>query len=336
LEVVDLIAPERLEYGQVFVNILSSGICGRQLQEVRGECGNAKWLPHCLGHEAAGIVCDVGPGVTRVKVGDKTVMHWRKAAGLEGSPVKYQRFSADKFWTSVGAGPIHTFQHSAIISENRLTPVPPDTSNDLCALLGCGLSTALATIEREAKLKWGESILIVGCGGLGTNLILAAKMMHARVFATDIHECRNAAAMSLGVHGAALFPSGLEKGRFSYPNGFDVIVNTAGTVESLEETLPFLAASGRYIVIGHQPPGVAWSIKNADHMFGGEGKSIKWTQGGGFRPDLDIQRFCALHRQGALNIDGIISRRLGLDQINEGLDLVRSGLASRVLIDMSL
>jgi Zn-dependent alcohol dehydrogenase len=194
------------------------------------------------------------------------------------------------------------------------------------------LSTALATIERDAALRWGESILIVGCGGLGTNLIRAAKMMHAHpIVVTDTFD-KEASAKGIGATEFFNF-----KDIEAYAKRqFDVIIDTAGTGGSMEETLPLLAPSGRYIMVGHPHPGKGVTMFDADHMFGGDGKTIKATQGGGFRPDLDIPRFVALHKQGILNIGGIISHRISLDQINDGVELVKSGLASRVLIDMSL
>ena len=166
------ITPGPLEFGQVLVRVLVSGICGAQLQEIKGEKKTGP-LPHPLGHEGCGIVEDIGAGVTRVKRGDKVVMHWRKAAGIESDFPKY-------FYPEVSAhitgGLVTTFSEQAICSENRLTPVPPDTDPHLCALLGCSLSTALATIESETR-GLGENVLVVGCGGLGMAMLGAMHLI---------------------------------------------------------------------------------------------------------------------------------------------------------------
>ena len=91
------------------------------------------------------------------------VMHWRKGDGIESDFPSYT-FNGK----TMRSGKVTTFSEYSIVSENRITPVPSDTSNDFCALLGCGLSSALGTMENEAELKAGESVMIVGCGGVGS------------------------------------------------------------------------------------------------------------------------------------------------------------------------
>jgi len=341
LTVTDIAMPESLAYGQVAVKILASGICGAQLQEIRGEKGNAPFLPHLLGHEGCGIVENIGEGVTRIKPGDKVVLHWRKAAGIEAACPTYgwwKKSAAagsgrEMSWHPVGGGRVTTFSEYAVASENRLTPVPLDTPVELCALLGCGLSTALGTIESEAAVKFGESVLIVGAGGLGCNLIRCACMAKANpVVATDIHANKKRVALSLG---ATRYVDSSQED-LSKIGRFDVVIDTAGAGNSMEKTLPLLNPSGRFIMVGQPKPGEAVSMTNARHMFEGEGKTIKATQGGGFRPELDIPRYVRMWKAGVLNIDGIITARLPLRQLNKGLDMVRAGKASRVLIDMTL
>lgn len=331
-----------LAYGQLRVRMLVSGICGAQLQEIRGEKGNAKHLPHLLGHEGCGIVEEIGPGVTRVNVGDKVCLHWRKAGGINAEPAVYEAKDSEGRIGFVGGGAVVTLAEEVVVSENRATPVPHDTDPDLAALLGCGLSTALGTIEHEAKLKMGESILIVGCGGLGANLIRCAKLAHATpITCCDIHEHKRAAALALG---ADFFQeSSPDEMRMAYPwrNGwaynnpdrFDVIVETSGDPSAISDALPLLAPNGRFLMVGHPPPRHLAFMFNADHMFDGEGKTIKATQGGGFVPDRDIPRYVKLWRAGILNIEGIVTTRFPLRMVNEAFDQVRDGNASRVMID---
>jgi S-(hydroxymethyl)glutathione dehydrogenase/alcohol dehydrogenase len=339
--VADIAMPESLAYGQVAVKILASGICGAQLQEIRGEKGNAAFLPHLLGHEGCGIVEKTGEGVTRVKPGDKVVLHWRKAAGIESACPTYGWWKKPDAGASdramsrfpVGGGRVTTLSEYAVVSENRLTPVPQDTSVELCALLGCGLSTALGTIESEAAVKFGESVLIVGAGGLGCNLIRCACMAKAHpVVSVDVHANKKRVALALG---ATSYVDSTQED-LSKIGRFDVVIDTAGAGDSMEKTLPLLNPSGRFIMVGQPGPGKAVSMTNARHMFEGEGKMIKATQGGGFRPELDIPRYVRMWKAGVLNIDGIITARLPLRQINKGIGLVIAGKASRVLIDMSL
>ena len=325
------VEPHELTYGQVLVRVLVSGICGAQLAEIRGEKGNERYLPHLLGHEGFGEVMAVGPAVTRVKTHDRVVIHWRKAAGIE-SPLPLYRYRGK----TITSGRNITFAEMSVCSENRVTPVPADTPPELAALLGCGLSTALATIEREAAMKPGETLLIVGLGGLGVNLLRAAKLAHAsRIVCVDVHESKRAIAQA---HGASFCNARKESIRAVLDDagcacGCDVVIDTAGTPESIKRTLPFVAPSGRFVMIGQPPPGASVEILNASDLFAGEGKRIMATQGGGFRPDLDIPRYLRLHQMGALSIDGVITHRVPLAQINSGLDLVRAGEASRVLVE---
>ena len=322
---------ERLDYGQVHVKVLASGICGAQLQEIRGEKKGGP-LPHLLGHEGVGIVQDVGVGVTRMKAGDKVVMHWRKSAGIESPFPKYLvggptgKYNTPPFMDTITSGKVVTFAEEAICSENRLTPVPEETPNELCALLGCGLSTALATMENEAELKFGESVLILGVGGLGCNLIRSAKLRQAsRIHAVDLSPEKESLAIWMGATGySTTIPI----------EGFDVVVDTTGNPAAISAGILCLNPSGRFIMVGQPAPGRSIELIGARHLFEGEGKHLMATQGGGFRPDVDIPRYVAMHRAGRLDLDGIISERISLADINRGLDLVRAGQASRILIEM--
>lgn len=321
-----------LSYGQVLVKVLISGICGSQLQEIAGHKGNAKFVPHLMGHEGAGIVEKIGEGVTFVKPGDKVVMHWRKGAGIESDFPRYVYKGKE-----IQSGKVTTFSEYSIVSENRLTPVPHDTPNELCALLGCSLSTALGVINTESRVQPGESVMIVGAGGLGANLIRAAKLAGASpIISTDIHEHKRDWVRGLGADAyinvatediaEALAANGLKD--------IDVIVDTSGAKRAIEAALQFLSGRGRFILLGQPKPGETIELRNAVHLFGGEGKSIRATQGGRFEPHEEIPRYLKLHASGALSVDDLITHRIKLDEINEALDLLRNGQAARILIEM--
>src|SRR3989344_3461102 len=302
-----------LTRGQVLVRVLMSGICGSQLQEIAGYKGNAKFVPHLMGHEGAGIVQEVGEGVTTVKPGDKVVMHWRKGEGIEADFPTYIYKGKE-----IRSGKVTTFSEYSIVSENRVTAVPHDTPNELCALLGCSLSTALGAVNAEAKLQPGETMLIVGAGGLGANLLRAAKIAQAgKIILIDIHEHKREWVRGLGadlyvntaaedLRGALLAGAGLTE--------VDVIVDTSGAKRAIEATLPLLSGKGRFIMLGQPKPGETIELQDALHMFGGDGKSIKATQGGKFAPHEEIPRYLALHKSGALRVDDLITHRIRLDE----------------------
>lgn len=322
-----------LAFGQVLVKVLVSGICGAQLQEIAGHKNNAAYVPHLLGHEGVGIVEEIGPGVTTVGVGDKVVMHWRQGEGIEADFPTYILNGKP-----IRSGKVTTFSEYAIVSENRVTVVPHNTPNEFCALLGCGLSTALGVIENEAKVGAGESLMIVGAGGLGLNLLNAAKLAGAQpIVLVDIHDNKKDSTKSLG---ADLFINCkkdniknklLEKLNIKE---VDVIIDTSGNKQSLEDTIPLLSGKGRYILVGQPKPGENVELKNAHHLFGGEGKMIKATQGGKFVPHRDIPRYIDLYNAGAFKVNDIITHRVKLDDINKAIDLVRSGQAGRIIIDI--
>ncbi len=273
-----------LKRGQVFVRILCTGICGSQLQEIDGVKGNPDHLPHLLGHEGCGIVLVTGEGVTTVKKGDKVVMHWRKGAGIEAEPAVYG---------NIKAGPITTFSEYAVVSENRVTAIPQDIPNDLAALLGCALSTAISIIENEAKPKIGDVVSVIGCGGLGLSLIFALTMRRNElwtVYGIDIEESKKSLVEQF--HLARFGTWGILS---------NCVIDTVG-IKPIGE---------RYI-----------SLQNG-------------TSAGGFEPVTDIPRYCEMFRHGTLDgYEKIITHRIQLDQINDGIQLMRDGKAGRVMIEM--
>jgi S-(hydroxymethyl)glutathione dehydrogenase/alcohol dehydrogenase len=115
-----------LKPGQVLVEIAYSGACGTQVMEWRGDKGEDKWVPHCLGHEGTGTVLETGSAVTKVKAGDKVVLSWIKGSGIEAGGAVYAW--GDK---KVNAGGVTTFQRHAVVSENRLTLLPAELSMEL-------------------------------------------------------------------------------------------------------------------------------------------------------------------------------------------------------------
>ena len=174
LVIRELNIPE-LEYGQVLVQVKASGICGKQIGEIAGNYGEDKFLPHLLGHEGGGIVEQIGEGVITIKGGDHVVMHWRKGVGIESAFPKYSTSEGK----SIGAGLITTFNEYAIVSENRLTKIADDVPFEVAALMGCAITTGFGVVFNEIQLKPYNSITVIGCGGVGLNVIQAAKLVGA-------------------------------------------------------------------------------------------------------------------------------------------------------------
>ncbi len=301
--------------GQVKIKMLVSGICGAQLQEIDGFKGDPSHLPHLLGHEGCGI---------NQGTGEKVVVHWKKGEGrdVQGSPGSPNQ-------GEIKAGPCTTFSEITIVSENRVTPIPDDVPSDLACLLGCCLSTALATVENVARITRGERVLIIGCGGVGVAMILAAKLAGAiQIVATDSMQSKSKLAHDIGATG--FIPAYMEDYYFG-PDRFDAIIDTAGVITRAN----LLAKGGRYIMVGQPLPEMTLQPFTAGWIFKGNGGRVEATNGGGFNPTKDIPRYVQMWRDGKLDdYKKIITHRIKLDEINQGISLMRDGKAGRVLIEM--
>ncbi len=173
-----------LKFGQVLVKVLVSGLCGSQLREIKGHKGNEKFLPHLMGHEGCGIVESVGIGVTTVRPGDKVVMHCHLGSGID-SPLPSYTLDGK----TISSRKVTTLSEFSIVSENRVTKINLQTPSVLAAMLGCSLTTALGIVDNECELKFGESVAIIGCGGVGLNLIQAARMKNASpIYGVDVNQ----------------------------------------------------------------------------------------------------------------------------------------------------
>ena len=139
---------KKLLKGQVLVKIHFSGICGSQLMEIKGDRGEDKWLPHCLGHEASGEVVACGPGAKKFKKGDKVILTWIKSCGNESSQIRF--FNGKQI---VNAGKITTFSNFSIVSENRIVKKPKTLSMKEAVLFGCAIPTGFGMVVNQIKPK---------------------------------------------------------------------------------------------------------------------------------------------------------------------------------------
>ena len=240
-----------LECGQVLVQIHRSGICGAQLNEIAGTKGPDRFLPHLLGHEGGGVVVATGPGVTSVRQGDHVVLHWRKGAGIHAKTAKY-----DWDGRTVNSGWVTTFSQYAVVSENRVTPIPKDVPFEIAALLGCAVTTALGLINNLAQLKIGQSIAIFGCGGVGLNVVQGAALVAAQpIIAIDIYDHKLDMAREFGA--THLLNSTKcdvrdEIRKIVGSQGVDVFVENTGLVRLIETAYELTGPKGR-----HDPGGRA-------------------------------------------------------------------------------
>lgn len=333
LEVADITIPETLLPGQCLVKVLSSTICGAQLGEADGSKGPDKYLPHLMGHEGFGIVLEIGPAVTRVHPQDHVVMHWRKGAGIDAATAKYK-------WgdQTVGAGPVHTFCQIAVVSENRLTAVRADVKPEIGSLMGCAVTTALGLINNEAQLKIGQSIMVAGVGGVGMNIIQGAALVAANpIIALDHIPDKLSKARLYGATHGILVPR-IDLNWLTFSNKYstamgntpvDVFVDCTGNPTLIE----FGHRVARKTVLVGQPRKDA-AIYFSDARQHYTGKVLMDSQGGLTNPNEDIPRYIALYNRGKLELDSFITDHFSLDKINDAFELVRTGKAGRVALDL--
>jgi S-(hydroxymethyl)glutathione dehydrogenase/alcohol dehydrogenase len=326
--VVDEIAlPEALGVGQVLVKVLYSTICGAQLNEIAAAKGPDKFLPHLLGHEASARVIEIGPGVTSVKPGDTVVLHWRPSQGIQCQPPAYQ-------WRgkTLNAGWVTTFNDHAVVSENRMTVIPPDYNLRDAPLLGCAVTTAAGVINNDANVKIGESVVVFGVGGVGLNVVQFAELAGANpIVAVDLVDSKLAMAKSRGathcLNANAVADMDAEIRKIVGAKGPDKVIETTGAKSVIELAYNLTHADGTCVLVG--VPSEKVSIYTLPIHFN---KVLTGSHGGDAVPHVDIPRLIRLIEAGRLSFEGLITHEFPLDEINAALDVVRSGIAGRVLL----
>ena len=321
--------PSHLGIGQVLVQLTCSGICGSQLGEIAGAKGPDPYLPHLLGHEAHGVIRQVGPGVRHVKDNQSVVLHWRKGIGEDSLPPRYQ-------WKGkvVNAGWITTFNSWAIVSANRVTPVDSALDPEVASLFGCAVTTGLGVVENNARVRLGETVLVYGAGGVGLNIIQGAAMAGAsKIVAIDRFDNRLEMAKSMGAD-VCINNSrgGLENAQLQreFPQGLDVAIDNTGNPVVIQQLYELTKATGRVVLVGVPKKGESISIYSLPLHFG---KSISGSHGGESSPNLDIPRYLSLHSAGKLQLKNLITMKFDLSDINTALDKMRSGeMAGRCMI----
>jgi S-(hydroxymethyl)glutathione dehydrogenase / alcohol dehydrogenase len=330
LETVALGIPV-LKPGQALVEIAYSGVCGTQLMEWRGDKGEDKWLPHCLGHEATGTVVDASAAVTKAKAGDKVVLSWLKGSGIEAGGCVY-----DWDGRRVNAGGVTTFMRHAVVSENRLSPLPAGLPMDVATMLGCATPTGMGAVINVLKVTAGDSVAVFGAGGIGLNAIMAAALSGAAaVVAVDPSPTRRALANLYGATHVIDPTSGDPVAQILaiVPGGVDVAVESSGQAAVMTQAAQSTRMrGGRAVVVGNARYG---SVVTLDPSLFNQGKSLMGTWGGDSDPDRDFPRFGRLLGAGRFPVRDLLSKPYALTQATQALRDLATGQIGRPLIDMS-
>jgi S-(hydroxymethyl)glutathione dehydrogenase/alcohol dehydrogenase len=325
----EITLPDALNVGQVLVKILYTTICGAQINEIEAAKGPDKFLPHLLGHEASGTVIETGPGVTNVKAGDTVVLHWRPSQGIQCQPPAY-KWRGEK----LNAGWVTTFNDYAVISENRMTVISPDYDLKVAPLLGCAVTTAAGVINNDAGVKIGESVVVFGVGGVGLNVVQFAHLAGAYpIVAIDLLDNKLEMARTRGathlLNAKTVGDMDAEIRKIVGAKGPDKVIETTGAKSVIELAYNLTHPDGTCVLVG--VPHEKVSIYTLPIHFN---KVLTGSHGGDAVPHVDIPRLIRLTEAGRLSLAGIITHEFKLDEINKALDLVRSGNAGRVLINI--
>lgn len=318
--------------GQVLVEIAFSGVCHTQVLECRGYRGEDPYLPHCLGHEGSGIVCDVGPGVKKVKVGDRVILSWIKGSGADVAGSIYQWGSR-----SVNAGSITTFSRHAVISENRLMVMPDDVPMREAAMLGCAIPTGVGAVFNTAQPRPGQSMAIFGVGGIGICAVAGVAIAGCTpIIAVDVRQDKLELAKQMGathrVHVAEVDP--VEEIHRICTGGVDFAIEASGRPEVMVQALYSVRSQGGVaVVIGNAPHGERITLDPRQFNLG---KRLLGTWGGDNWPDRDFPRYCKLLSFGKLDIKPMLLKTYRLSEINDAGDDLEAGKVVRPLIDMAM
>jgi len=329
LVIDDVQLPSELLPGQVLVRILNTTICGAQVNEIAAAKGPDKFLPHLLGHEASAVVIETGPGVTHIAPGQAVVLHWRPSLGIQSVPPVY-RWRGER----LNAGWVTTFGEYSVVSENRVTPLPEGLDLRLASLFGCAVTTAAGVVNNDARVRVGDSIVIFGVGGVGLNIVQFAELAGCYpIVAVDLVSEKLDMALKRGathaINGADL--GTLEKAVRDVvgARGAARVIETTGARTVIELAYELTHPEGRCVLVGVPTDKV--SIYTLPLHFD---KVLTGSHGGDARPHLDIPRLARLCQVGRLSLDGLITHEFGLEEINEALDVVRSGSAGRVSLSI--
>jgi S-(hydroxymethyl)glutathione dehydrogenase/alcohol dehydrogenase len=321
-----------LKPGQALVEIAYSGACGTQVMEWRGDKGEDKWVPHCLGHEGAGRVVEVGAAVTKVKPGDAVVLSWIKGSGIEAGGAVY-----DWDGRKVNAGGVTTFQRHAVVSENRLTLLPAGLPMDVAVLLGCAAPTGMGAVFNVLKAQAGDAVAVFGTGGIGINALMAAAFAGATpIIGVDPSPTRRAFAKTYGAT-HVIDPTDADVAaeiKKIVPQGVDLAVEASGLPAVMDQAVNATRQQGgRAVVIGNARHGATLTLNPA--VFN-QGKSLMGTWGGDSVPDRDYGRYGRLLASGRFPVRDLLSKPYRLAEADQALQDLAAGRVGRPLIDMSL
>ena len=345
---VDLAPPQE---GEVLVKIAACGVCHSDLHVVDGHLPEP--LPLVLGHEASGEVVGVGPRVERLREGDHVVLalvpHCGECAACRGGRTNFCELTERMAATGTLADgttrlsyegtPLHhfnavsSFAAYAVVPESAAVAIPAEVELDAAALVGCSALTGYGAVHNTAQVEPGSSVAVWGCGGVGLNIVQSARLAEASpIIAVDKRPEKLEAARRLGATDVVLAgPNEHVVGavRTLSGGGVDYAFEVIGLQETVAEAWEAAGSGGMVVVVGLLPKGAGLTI-DAWHLL--DEKALKGCFLGSARIDRDIPRIVDLYREGKLQLEELLDRRIPLEELPAAFERLRAGEGIRQLV----
>lgn len=340
------------EYGEVLVRIHAAGLCHSDLSVIDGS--RPRVMPMLLGHEAAGEVVECGPGTEDLRQGDHVVFSFVPTCGhcmpcMTGRPALCEPGAAANVkGTLLGGGlrlknrdlkfvnhhlGVSAFAEYAVVSRRSLVKITEEVPYEIAALFGCAVMTGVGAIVNTGALKIGQTVLVVGMGGVGFSALLGALAAGVgTLIAADINPQKRALALQMGAHYAVDpgHPDAKELVRDLTNGGADLAVEFAGVISALEFAYACTKRGGTTVTAGLPHPDKKIALSPVTMV--GEERTLKGSYLGSCIPSRDIPAYVSLFLSNRLPVDQLLSHRLKLEDINEGFERLAKGDAIRQII----
>ncbi|TLP80049.1 S-(hydroxymethyl)mycothiol dehydrogenase [Nesterenkonia sphaerica] len=335
--------------GEVVVDVLTCGVCQTDQHFQQGEVGDN--FPYLLGHEATGRVAEVGQGVTSVAVGDKVILNWRAVCGecracRKGEP-KYcfdTHNASQKMTLTDGtelepALGIGAFAEKTLVAAGQCTVIDdvPDSANAAVGLLGCGVMAGIGAVLNTAQVQRGESVAVIGVGGVGTAAVVGAKLAGATtIIAVDIDDRKLEQARRLGAtHTVNSRQTDPVEAVRAQTGGFgaDAVIDAVGRPETYRQAFYARDLAGRVVLVGVPDPSASIELPLIEVF--GRGGALKSSWYGDCLPSRDFPMLVDLYRQGRIDLDAFVTERTSLDKVQEAFDTMNRGDVLRTVVELS-
>ncbi|MDY6807716.1 MAG: S-(hydroxymethyl)mycothiol dehydrogenase [Actinomycetota bacterium] len=345
-EVVDVVIPDPGPR-DVVVSIKACGVCHTDLAYKQGGINDE--YPFLLGHEAAGTVESVGADVTHVEVGDFVVLNWRAVCGQcrackRGRPwYCFDTFNASMPMTltdgtelspALGIG---AFAEKTLIHELQCTKVNPDTDPAVAGLLGCGVMAGLGAAMNTGNVGRGDSVAVIGCGGVGDAAIAGAKLAGATtIIAIDRDSAKLEWAVDLGathtINGTEVDDVVAAVQDLTDGNGVDVVVDAVGRPETYKQAFYARDLAGTVVLVGVPTPEMTLEMPLID--FFSRGGALKSSWYGDCLPERDFPMLIDLYEQGRLPLEKFVTERVGLTDVEAAFESMEAGKVLRSVVEL--